>query len=182
VRYRSRPEARFADFLVDTGDIDAGRIQLFGVEALGMSGPLHVQAEAVLSNVQQTEFGDLDLWGFYVEAGWFITGEHRSYDPGLGGFSRMVPKTEYRGGLGGLFRKQKGGALEVNGRFSMVDLDDRELRGGELKNLSVGLNWYLSSSSIVKLNYINSSVEDRGRVNIVVLRYQYRPLPIPGWR
>ncbi|HSL17472.1 MAG TPA: porin [Methylomirabilota bacterium] len=182
VRYRSRPEARFADFLVDTGDIAAGRIQLLGVEALGMAGPFHVQAEAVMSSLQQTEYGDLDLWGFYVEAGWFITGEHRAYDRELGGFSRMVPTTEFHGGLGGLFRGRRGGALEVVGRLSMVDLNDEELRGGELTNLSLGLNWYWSSTSIVKLNYISSSVEDRGRVNIVLLRYQYRPLPIPGWR
>lgn len=182
VRYRSRPEARFADFLVDTGDIEAGRIQLLGVEALGMAGPLHVQAEAVMSSLQQTEYGDLELWGFYVEAGWFITGEHRAYDRELGGFSRMVPATEFHGGLGGLFRGRRGGALEVVGRLSKVDLNDGELRGGELTNLSLGFNWYWSATSIVKLNYISSSVEDRGRVHIVLLRYQYRPLPIPGWR
>ena len=182
VRYRSRPEARFADFLVDTGDIEAGRIQLLGVEALGMAGPLHVQAEAVMSSLQQTEFGGLELWGFYVEAGWFITGEHRAYDRKLGGFSRMVPRSEFHGGLGSLFRGRPGGALEVVGRFSMVDLNDGELRGGELTNLSLGLNWYWSPTSVVKLNYISSSVEDRGRVNIVLLRYQYRPLPIAGWR
>jgi phosphate-selective porin OprO/OprP len=182
VRYKSRPEARFVDFLVDTGDIEAGRIQLAGIEAVAMNGPLHVQAEVVASRVQRTEYGDLDLWGAYVEAGWFITGEHRSYDTKLGTFSRMVPRTDYSGGLKGLLSRNKGGGFELVGRVSKVDLDDGELRGGEMTNLSVGLNWYLDPTSTVKLNYINSSVRDRGRANILLLRYQFRPLPVPGWR
>jgi phosphate-selective porin OprO/OprP len=182
VQYRSRPEARFVDFLVDTGSFDAGRIQLFGVEAVAMSGPLHIQAEAILSRVQRTESGDLEFWGYYAEAGWFITGDQRSYDTKLGTFSRMLPKSSYTGGLRGLFSKTKGGALEIVGRISKVDLDDGGIQGGRMTNFSAGLNWYLSATSIVKLNYINSSVEDRGRANIFLLRYQYRPLPIPGWR
>lgn len=182
VHYRARPEARFVDALVDTGDFTAGRIQLFGLEVVAMNGPLHIQSEAVVSAVQQTEFGDLRLWGAYVEAGWFITGEQRSYDKALGTFSRMVPTRHYSGGLKGLFARQKGGAVEVVGRVSTVDLNDGELRGGEMTDVSLGLNWYLNPTSLVKLNYINSSVRDRGRANIVVLRYQYRPLPVPGWR
>jgi phosphate-selective porin OprO/OprP len=182
VQYRSRPEARFVDFLVDTGRFEAGRIQLFGVEAVAMSGPFHLQTEAILSRVQRTEFGDLEFWGAYVEVGWFITGDQRSYDTKLGTFSRMVPKSHYTGGLKGLFSRHKGGGFEVVGRLSKVDLDEIAVQGGEMTNFSAGFNWYLSSTSIVKLNYINSSVKDRGRTNIILLRYQYRPLPIPGWR
>ena len=49
-------------------------------------------------------------------------------------------------------------------------------------DLSFGVNWYLNATSAIKLNYINSRVEDHGNVNIIVLRYSFRPLPIPGWR
>lgn len=182
VQYRSRPEARFVDFLIDTGDIEAGRIQLIGAEVAAVMGPLHIQTEFVQSQVEQTEFGDLDLWGYYVQAGWFLTGEHHSYDRELGVFSRMQPKTDFSGGLRGLFSHNAGGALELVGRISKVDLNDGGLRGGEMSNLSVGLNWHLSATSVVKLSYINSSVEDQGRVDILLLRYQIRPLPIPGWR
>lgn len=182
VQYRSRPEARFVDFLVDTGEIEAGGIQLFGAEAVAVAGPLHVQSEAILSRVEKTDFGDLDLWGYYVQVGWFITGEHRSYDRGSGVFTRLAPTTDFVGGAGNVFTGRPGGALEVVGRLSGVDLDDRGLEGGEMRNLSVGLNWHLSATSVVKLNWVNSSVTDRGRANIVLLRFQYRPIPLPGWR
>jgi phosphate-selective porin OprO/OprP len=182
VQYRSRPEARFVDFLIDTGEIEAGRIHLLGAEAVAVAGPIHVQSEVIVSQLEQTDYGDLDLWGAYVQAGWFITGEHHSYDRELGVFSRIAPKTDAARGVTGLFSKRPGGAVELVGRLSKVDLNDGGLEGGEMTNLSVGLNWYLSSTSIVKLNYIRSSVEDRGRTNIVLLRYQFRPLPVPGWR
>lgn len=51
-----------------------------------------------------------------------------------------------------------------------------------MTDLSVGVNWYLSSTSAIRFNYIHTSVEDRGSGNILVLRYQFRPLPVPGWR
>ena len=49
-------------------------------------------------------------------------------------------------------------------------------------DVSFGVNWYLSSTSALKFNYINSNVQDRGRANIFSMRYQFRPLPVPGWR
>jgi phosphate-selective porin OprO/OprP len=114
--------------------------------------------------------------------GWFITGEHRSYDRGSGVFTRLAPTTDFAGGVDNLFTGRPGGALEVVGRLSGVDLNDRGVEGGEMRNLSVGLNWHLSATSVVKLNWVNSSVTDRGRANIVLLRFQYRPIPLPGWR
>jgi phosphate-selective porin OprO/OprP len=178
VQYRSRPEARFVDFLVDTGNIPASRIHLYGLEFVGVRGPLSLQSELIVSEVQNTDFGDLRFWGSYVQVGWFITGEHRSYDTNLGVFSRVLPKDESQG----IFRKHPGGGLELTGRISNVDLNDGGVNGGKMTDLSFGVNWYLSATSAVKFNYIHSTVKDRGHANILVLRYQFRPLPVPGWR
>jgi len=178
VRYRSRPEARFVDFLVDTGNIPASRIHLYGLEFVGVRGPLSFQSELIVSQVSGTDYGDARFWGSYVQVGWFLTGEHRSYDTGLGVFSRVIPKEESRG----LFKKKPGGGLELTGRISNVDLNEGGINGGKMVDYSFGVNWYLSGTSAVKLNYIHSVVEDRGHANIVLLRYQFRPLPVPGWR
>ncbi len=177
-RYRSRPEARFVDFLVDTGDFPASRIKLYGVEFVGVHGPLSFQSEFILSDVSGTDFGSVRFWGSYVQVGWFLTGEQKSYDTGMGVFSRVIPKQESQG----LFRKKPGGGLELTGRISNVDLDDAGINGGQMVDVSFGVNWYLSATSAVKFNYINSNVKDRGRANIFLLRYQFRPLPVPGWK
>ena len=178
VQYRSRPEARFVDFLVDTGDFTASRIKLYGLEFVGVRGPLSLQSELIVSDVNGTEYGDVKFWGGYVQVGWFLTGEQKSYDTGLGVFSRVIPKEESHG----LFRKHPGGGLELTGRISNVDLNEGGINGGKMVDYSFGVNWYISGTSAVKLNYIHSVVEDRGHANIVLLRYQFRPLPVPGWR
>ena len=177
-RYRSRPEARFVDFLVDTGDFATSRIMLYGLEFVGVRGPLSFQTELILSEVSGTEFGSAKFWGSYVQVSWFLTGEHKSYDTGLGVFSRVLPKEESHG----LFKKNPGGGLELTGRISNVDLNNGGINGGEMVDYSFGVNWYLSGTSAVKLNYIHSVVKDHGHANIFLLRYQFRPLPVPGWR
>jgi phosphate-selective porin OprO/OprP len=177
-RYRSRPEARFVDFLVDTGEFAASRIKLYGLEFVGVRGPLSFQSELIVSDVSGTDLGRATFWGSYVQVSWFFTGEHKSYDTQLGVFSRVIPKEESQG----IFRKRPGGGLELTGRISNVDLDEGGIAGGQMTDLSFGVNWYLSANSAVKFNYINSNVKDRGRANVFVLRYQFRPLPVPGWR
>ena len=177
-QYRSRPEARFVDFLVDTGNFATSRIKLYGLEFVGVRGPLSFQAEYIQSDVNGTDSGSATFWGSYVQVSWFLTGEHKSYDTGLAVFSRVVPKQDSQG----IFRKRPGGALELTGRISNVDLNDGGITGGEMVDISFGLNWYLSSTSAIKFNYINSNVKDNGRANIFSLRYQFRPLPVPGWR
>ena len=178
VQYRSRPEARFVDFLVDTGSFQASRIKLYGLEFVGVRGPLSFQTELIVSEVSGTEFGSARFWGSYVQVSWFLTGEHKSYDTQMGVFSRVIPKQDSRG----LFRKKPGGGLELTGRISNVDLNEGGINGGKMVDLSFGVNWYLSSTSAVKLNYIRSTVKDKGHANIVLLRYQFRPLPVPGWK
>lgn len=177
-RYRSRPEARFVDFLVDTGDQEASRIGLYGLEIAAMNGPLSLQSELIVSQVAGTEYGELSFWGGYLEVGYFLTHDHRSYDTSSGVFSKVIPKRDKVG----FFNKKPGGALELTGRISNVDLDDGGLNGGQLVDYSFGVNWYLNATSAVKFNYIYSDVKDSGHANVFILRYQFRPVPVPGWR
>ena len=178
VQYRSRPEARFVPYFVDTGQFDASRINLYGIEVVGLNGPFSFQSEAILSEVKGTDYGNLSLWGGYVEVGYFLTDDHRSYDTGMGVFSRVTPKRDHHG----FFRKKPGGALELTGRVSNIDLTDGGLNGGQMIDYSLGVNWYMSPTTAVKFNYIYSDVKDGGHANILVLRFQFRPIPVPGWR
>ena len=45
------------------------------------------------------------------------------------------------------------GAWEVAGRYSTLDLDDDPIEGGEMEVFSLGLNWWLTQSSQLGLNY-----------------------------
>jgi phosphate-selective porin OprO/OprP len=173
VQYQSRPEARFVEFLADTGELDSSRIQLSGLEAAAVRGPLWLQAEAISSQVTTADFGKAFFWGSYVQAGFFLTGDVRPYATDHAVFGRLIPTGSYR--KGSPFRRSKAGAWEVSARLSNVDLNDAGIEGGSLTDLSLGLNWYPNATSRLLVNYIRARTEEGGRANIGLLRYQYRP-------
>ena len=115
-----------------------------------------------------------DFSGWYLEAGRFLTGESRVYDPTSGTFGRLIPNRVFHGG-NPFTREGACGALEITGRWSTVGLDSESVSGGEMHDLSLGMNWYTSAASRFMLNLIRSSVRGSGSADIVLLRYQFHP-------
>jgi phosphate-selective porin len=70
--------------------------------------------------------------------------------------------------------------MEPTARFSYVDCNSKEIRGGEEGNLTLGLNGYLSRHLQVMLNWIRARVKDRdthprvetGEADIYQARFQ----------
>jgi phosphate-selective porin OprO/OprP len=149
VRYRARPEARFARALVDTGTIDNVEETLaVGVEAATVLGPLSLQGEYIVNQVGRSADADLDFSGWYAYASWFVTGESRRYSRGSGVFGQVRPESEW-------------GAWELGLRYSAIDLDDADVTGGKLSDITLGLNWYPKSrfNTRVMLNYVMADAE-----------------------
>ena len=93
IRYRQRPFFYFTGTRsVDTGTIgDAEGDVWIGPEFAWVQGPFSLQSE-VANNVLQRKNGQDDannLWGGYLGASYFLTGEHRNYDPERGEFDRV---------------------------------------------------------------------------------------------
>ena len=98
---------------------------------------------------------DADFTGYYAQAGYFLTGEHRRYKLGSGTFDKVKPNQNFgMGEEGGL------GAWEVLARYSHLDLEDNSYTGGELTDVSLGLNWYLNPNMKIMMNYIHGELED----------------------
>lgn len=173
MRYRSRPEARFVNYLVTTDYFDANQIRLVGAEFAAVRGPLWAVAEYVHSDVSAPSVGDPNFGGFYIQVGRFLTGESRPYRTNSGTFDRLKPRRKYAGG--NPFKKKNGGAWEVVGRISTVDLTSGEIQGGELTDFSGALNWYPNATSRIQLNYVHARPKDRGVANILIMRVQFQP-------
>jgi phosphate-selective porin OprO/OprP len=174
VSFSARPEARFVPDFIATGDIAAERSTVWGLEAAAVFGQFWSQAEWVQSEVPSDGLGDLTFRGSYVATGWFYTGENRFYKTADGTFGRVTPNRLFKNG-NPFTKKGDSGALEFVARYSALDLNSGLVRGGAMKNYSVGMNWYLSESSEFKLNLIHSDVKDVGGANLVLLRYQFNP-------
>lgn len=152
-RYRTRGPQHIGNRPLDTGTInEVDSTNLMGAEVAFTYGPFSMQSEylaASLASVDKQD--DLCINGFYVQAGYFITGEHRVYKKGT--FSRVKPRQNYspEGGWG---------AWEVAARYSYTDIDDGSAgqlsRPGDGTAVTLGLNWYLNPNTRVMFNYIRS--------------------------
>ncbi len=172
LRFRSRPEAHLVDYLIDTGDLDANSADIVVAELAAVCGPLSVQGEyvhAFVNDVDSATFGDEDMEfrAFYVLVSCFLTGEHRPYSMKEGTFGRVRPRRNF-----GFEDGAAPGAWEVGLRYSHMDLDNKYSNGGELDDITVGLNWYLNPNTRIMFNYVFADVEGVGDVNIFQLRFQ----------
>lgn len=174
VRYVTHPEARFTPIYLDTGFIPTDENTLTGLEFALVQGPTWIQAEWIRSSVDSMTMGAADFSGSYAQVGWFLTGETRPYknDPGV--FGRVKPKRPYRGG--NPFGKDVPfGAVEFVARLSNLDLVDGPFNAGEMRDLSFGVNWYLTRATRLSANYVRANVDNVGTSNTFVVRYQFNP-------
>ena len=138
LRYQRRPETYLGDQFVDTGRFDADGVDLLGVEAAGKYASLAFQSEVVLSRANRSSGSHVLFWGGYAEVSYFLTGEERPYIRSKGVFGRVRLKNRFS------WEHRTWGAWQVAMRLSIVDLDDADIRGGTLNNITVGLNWHVS--------------------------------------
>ena len=167
IRFRQRPEAHLSPVrFVDTGSFEANGVDLLSGEIAAVFGPLSIQAEYLPAFVSTAGSSDLTLQGYYVYGSLFLTGENRAYNDKRGVFSRVKPKHSFLDGKGGV------GAVEAAVRYSALDLSDGALDGGELSNVTVGINWHLNPNFRTMLNYVFTNLDSVGETNSVQARFQ----------
>jgi phosphate-selective porin OprO/OprP len=160
LRYRQRPEAHLAQYWVDTESFAAADSDILNLELASVCGPFSAQAEFTGDWVRGAQGArDATLWGMYAYVSYFLTGEHRPYELGEGYFGRVKPKANFNPARGDW------GAWEVAARYSYLDLTDRDLAGGKLWDVTLGVNWYLYPNLRLMLNYVYGSVDDREGTN-----------------
>ncbi|GAB4330749.1 MAG: hypothetical protein Kow00127_22840 [Bacteroidales bacterium] len=167
---KSRPESHLLPSLV-LAEIDRTRLnRQAGTEAAAVFGRWSLQGEYIFSDVFTAENSNMandryHMKSYYVYASCFLTGEHRTYSTGSASFSRVKPVKKF--GDGGA------GAFEVALRYSGIDLNDHDLQGGVMHNITLGFNWYLNPAVRIMTNWLLASLEPQGAVTIGQIRFQY---------
>jgi phosphate-selective porin OprO/OprP len=159
VQFRNRPEVHKNQRWIDTGTIAAHSYGTLGVELAAIHGPLSLQGECFFTRADSVAGGDVDLYGAYAYASYFLTGESRNYDNVAKSFGRVHPNTNFwivptcDGPAAGW------GAWELAGRWSWVDFTDPGLAAvtsaGQLNDLTVGVNWHWNPYTRVMFEYIH---------------------------
>jgi phosphate-selective porin OprO/OprP len=172
LRFRGRPGAHFGPRFVDTSGIPADDALAFALELAGVHGPFWWQAEYYNMDVSSPEVDvslnpvDPTLDGYYIQGGYYLTGEHRRYKTSTGGFDRQKPKENW--GNGGR------GAWEIAFRYTTTDLSEAFVteNRGELDTYTLGVNWYLNPATRFMMNYVVAETPARGDANFLLFRWQ----------
>ena len=146
-------------------------ISLFGDEVRWLNGEFvmvrgqwTLQSEYLFSfyNDARTTFagpdvGTVTYHGGYIQVLRYLTCDYDHYNKKTGVFERVVPTNNFvrcgttsDGSCGGW------GAWQAGLRYNYLDLNDEGLNGGQLHNLTWGLNWYLNPNLKFQWNYITT--------------------------
>lgn len=162
---RSGPPSLLNPIYADTGSMLGDSQQLFNLEAASVWGPLTLAAEYTGSWVGGVVSpnalppvgiarGTPYFQGGYLEALWFLTGEHRAYQRQFGVFDRVVPHSNFfsvRDARG--YRVRSIGGWQIGARYSGVDLNANGINGGRLDSFTFGVNWFLNPNMKFQFNY-----------------------------
>ena len=174
VYFRYRPESGLTDIrYVNTGDIlEADRVKRVGLEAAFASGPLSFQAEYIAAYTDRNSgYDNLSFYGWYAYVSWFVAGGSRKYFPqeAIFGYPEI---------------KSKWGALELAARYSTLNLNSGSIPGGQERNVTFGINWYIDRRFRVMAEYLwvfcDQTANDAGTViggdrpQIFQMRFQVR--------
>ena len=174
--YKTRPEAHLAPkyLQIEIDKLKGG--SSFKGELAFIMGSFSFEGEYTLvdlvlpvsSKFENTKYL---LDAYFVTVSWFVTGEHKSYSQSKGAFDRVHPKKN--------IGKNGFGAVELALRYSNIDLNDDDLVGGDMGDITAGLNWYLNPVTKIAFNYIHSNVDSflgftgkKGSANIFQMRFQ----------
>jgi len=162
-RYQTLPESHVTDSrLVDTGLFDDVQYQhTAGVEVAGGVETFSMRLELCRSRWERTAGRNNTFNGAYLEIGHFLTGQSFNYTNGK--FVRPALEPGSR-------------AWEIGLRASWVDLNDRDVRGGEQWNVGAALNYYRRPDLRFMINLLRfktDSVAGDDRGWILQARIQY---------
>lgn len=153
VRFRARPgELRETQRLIDSGFISASGYSVGNLEFASVTGPLSFQSEWFVTSVNRIGTNNVTFYGGYIQASYFLTGEHRKYDRDgnhLAHFGRVTPFSNF-------FWTPSGngwGAWEIKARWSCLDFG--EVDRGRYDEMTFGVNWYLHEHSRLSLEWVH---------------------------
>ncbi len=174
--FKTSPESHLAPHYLHL-DIDkVNSTSTFKGELAMVLGLFSLEGEYTAAAISVPEISVLQdtkymMDAYFVTVSWFLTGEHKNYNPSKGAFDRLTPAKNL--GKNGI------GAIELALRYSSIDFNDKDIVGGQMDDITAGLNWYLNPVTKITFNYINTNIksfmqmkDSEGRANIFQMRFQ----------
>jgi phosphate-selective porin OprO/OprP len=143
--------------------IIASQQQLYNVQTALVLGPLSFQAEWNAADIEQLKGGPVFFHGEYVQASYFLTGEHREYLTKEGWFGGVQVNSPFWCWKGDHALARGPGAWEVTARFAYVNFTSPNLpptnglpSGSRDAEVTAGINWYLNDNTRFMFNWVHA--------------------------
>ena len=183
--FASRPETHEEGVFINTPIMDARDYHVAGLEFAGVYGPFSLQSELFYTNLNTITGPNVDLYGAYAYASWFLTGESRNYENDAKVFGRVKPHTNFWVVNTGEGCCAGWGAWELAARWSYLDFTAPAydvvnsvlvLSSGTLNTSTIGINWYWNPYARMMFDWIHAYGSDdargAGNADILAMRWQ----------
>lgn len=178
MNFSAKPEMGLAPSTLKTDAIlGTTSYNAFTAEMIGTWRSFGVQSELYFLNMNNVQCNNPCVWGGYIQVGYWLTGEHYTYEKGRGILGRVQPNDPFakRCENGILFNSI--GAWQLVYRYSRMDLSELpEKMSGTMGDHTIGLNWHMTAHTRIMLDYVfsDSAYSDgrHGTVNAIGCRYQ----------
>jgi len=164
---KSRPESNPTPQLINTGEFATNKSFQYSGEIYYRIGSLTLGSEVIAQHFYSKTTTDHRFNGGNVTASYFFTKNVRPYNT-TGNIFGFVPveKSVFKGGLG-----------EIEGvlTISTLNLNDKDIQGGQFTRITPMVNWYLSQALRWELTYgygILDRFNMKGHVNFFETRIQ----------
>lgn len=115
----------FNGSLIDTPSLTSVKSRSsYNAEFAYVSKSVMVQGQYLATNIQRDAAEDVNFSGYYIQAGWVVTGQNYSYNSRSG----LPDEPDMRKKLG----------VELVGRYSQISLNSGLIRGGQAQTTDLG--------------------------------------------
>ncbi len=121
-----------------------------GLELTGQDGPLSGQGEYLLTKVNRDKSqprGNLKFSGYYANVNYVLTGESRNFSAYNGTLGQVIPSNP------------EFGAWEVSGRYSFLNLNDKDIVGGADHGIGAAVTWYANKNVAITGEYLKHYIK-----------------------
>ena len=152
VRFSARPQIHEGPRLIDSVVLPADEFTTGNLELATVLGPLTIQSEAFVSNINMLTGSNVSIGGAYVHASYFLTGENRIYER-FGQHGAQFGRNQPFSNVFAVPGAWSLGAWELKARWSYLDLDP--LNRGQYNDFTAGFNWYWSDRTRMMFDWIH---------------------------
>ena len=145
IRFRAKPGVPLVPDYLDTGDMPSDGARWLTTEVAWRKKNLMLTAEHIRTDLDSPSIGNPTFTGSYVWLEWMLTGETRSFNKEKATFGRPIPFHDFSRGGNGLW--------SLGLAFNDTDLNEGLIDGGDMQQVTIGINWYPQKSYRWGLEY-----------------------------